>query len=573
MPTEAHIQSSHHDTLNRQRYSIYLLKSTYEPLPFTLKGQVTVQFISFLGLRYHRITMPPTKREASAELGITIDDLGRPYQPGDIITGRVVRQAPVVSPMAIVEVWLLGRTKVKLGITRSSGQVTWVEYYRGRFNYFDKNPHSIHAGPVHIPPKGGAEIWEFALEIPTTMSPTSVLSQHQDSSKGSFVPLTAHAISTQSLPGSFAASGSEWRKSYEFNCYVEYHVEASITFQGTYGKTVTASQPIQLRAQPMPYPLASYDFLSQSQMGGVQTFRLAPGMEDRHLSIKQKTQKLLHSSKVPSLGFILGVETPAAIQLGHDVPVPFRIRITPDRKHTSDVVHDAPQTALLTSLELILKAKTSILANNYTKNKAYETHDTLKHRMTLPCLLVTTNYDMFDMDKHQVDHQSPPGYEEKDLVSQPQDVKRRLPTPPHEEAAPAYSKADSSSLLGEASTSKASGKRLSQGSVSKTLGIRLPINWASATPIDVGTIMDLHISSAHVSCLGGRCLPTAEGGLHPDFISFGIRHEHLLKWNMTLEIAGESVSFEAEQPLSVLAPSEEQGGIQNATASFAELSA
>lgn len=519
--------------------------------------------------------MPPTKREVSPELSITIDDFGRPYQPGDTITGRVVRQAHVVCPMAIVEVWLLGRTKVRLGVTRSNGQGAQTTYYRGRFNFFDKKPHRIHAGPVHVPPKGGAETWVFALEIPTNMSPRSVLSEHKDPSRGSFVPLTTTSISSQPLPGSFMASGSEWRTSKSFDCYVEYHVGASLVLQGSHGKTVTASEPIGVRAKPMPYPLATYDLRSQFQMACVNTFRLVPGMEDTHLSIKQKTQKLLHSSKVPSLGLRLYVNTPAAIQLGNPAPVPFQIRITPDRGRTSEVLHDAPQSALLTSLELIVKAKTSVLANGSIKT--YDTHDALKHRVPLPCLSITTDPDVIDITELQADHQNPPAYQEKGPVSPPQDSKQHLPTPPQDEAAPAYPKPDSPSTLGESSASGASSKRLSQGSVSKSLGIRLPINWGSGAsknspPIDVGTIMDLHVFPHRVTYLGGRFLSTSGGGIYPDFTSFGIKHEHSLKWKMALEIAGESVSFEAEQPVSVLAPSEVQDGIRDIRVPLAELS-
>lgn len=502
--------------------------------------------------------MPPTKQVTGPELAIVIDSIGRPYQPGDVITGRVVRKAHVVSPMAMVEVWLLGRAKVRLGVTRSNGQGAQTTYYRGRFNFFDKVPQRIKAGPVHVPPNGPAESWDFAIEIPSKMSPKSVLSEHKDPSKGSFVPLNAEAICSQSLPSSFITCGSDWRSSKDFECYVEYHIEASLALQSSHGKVITASRPIDVHAKPMPYPLASLDLQRQLHVGDVSTFRLVPGMEDAHLSFKQKTQKLFHSSKVPSLGLRVHVDTPATIQLGNPAPVPLQIQVVPDRKRTSDVLHEAPQTALLTSMELILKAKTFVLANGTMKT--YETNDTLKHRISLPCLSITHVGDA------RADDQNPPSYQEKDAVGQPWDTKQRLPTPPRDEKAPidvtegkldapASSTAEPPISPGESS---ASGSQ--QGPVSRASGLRLPINWgpdSSNTPLDVGTLMDLRFFHDRIRVLGNQSATTAPEEIYPDFTTFCIRHEHALKWKVWLEIAGEVMAFEGEKPLSVLGPAAE----------------
>lgn len=502
--------------------------------------------------------MPPTKRETSPDLGIVVDKIGRPYQPGDVITGRVVRQAHVVCPMAIIEVWLLGRAKVKLGITRSNGQGAQTTYYRGRFNFFDKAPTRVQAGPIHIPPGGATETWEFALEIPSTMSPRAVLSEHKDATRGSFLPLDTESITSCPLPTSFFAKGRHQNRHYE--TYVEYHIEASLALQGSQGKLITASQPIEVRAQPSSSPLATFNLKSQPQIGSVSTFRLVPGMEDVNLTFKQKTQKLFHSSKVPSLGFKLQVDTPTVIQLDHSVPVPVVVRIVPDRTRTTDILHDAPQTALLTSLELIVKARTYVSANGY--RDTYDTDAAVKHRITLPFHAITTGPIVTNMDEPKGGHEDPPPYKEKGTPGQPQDIKGHNPISSQDEVAivsesfkatetstPADSKTDPSSSLEQASTVK--------GSTAKAL--LLPINWgpnlSNCTPLDVGTLMDLHIYAHRVTVLGNRSLRTEVGGIYPDFTTYCAKHVHSLKWKMTLVIAGEDVAFEAEHPLSVLGPS------------------
>lgn len=64
--------------------------------------------------------MPPAQLNVGPELDIQLDNIGRPYQAGDVITGRVVRQAHAVSPRATVTIELLGRAKSKIVVTSSS---------------------------------------------------------------------------------------------------------------------------------------------------------------------------------------------------------------------------------------------------------------------------------------------------------------------------------------------------------------------------------------------------------------------------------------------------------------------
>lgn len=47
------------------------------------------------------------------------------------------------------------------------------------------------------------------------------------------------------------------------------------------------------------------------------------------------------------------------------IPIPFKIRIVPNREQTSDIIADVPQTIMLTSLTMELKATTRIMCEGH----------------------------------------------------------------------------------------------------------------------------------------------------------------------------------------------------------------
>lgn len=68
--------------------------------------------------------MPQARLTVGPGLDIQLDNIGRPYQPGDVITGRVVRSSHVVSPRAIVTIQFFGRAKSKIVVTTYSQYIT-----------------------------------------------------------------------------------------------------------------------------------------------------------------------------------------------------------------------------------------------------------------------------------------------------------------------------------------------------------------------------------------------------------------------------------------------------------------
>lgn len=460
--------------------------------------------------------MPPAAYKASPELQIELDNVGRPgrpCQPGDVITGRITRSKPGVSPRITISLRLLGRAKTKIIVTKNNGQSSTRSVYRNRYNFFGttQTRQFVHDGPMHITPGGGGGggeplSWPFAIDVPLHPSPHAVMSEG-GTADTSYLSLSPEDIASAPLPASFSASGR--LRNTRFSTFVEYHLEADLMDSGSHGKAVTAVIPIQMCAPPMPYPLADFDIQRRMQSGQVSTYRLVPGMENAELSFKQKTKQFMGSSKVPMFGFTVQIDCPAVIQLGNPTPIPFSMRIMPDRRRTSEVIHDVAQTVCLKSLVLVLKAHTATLAPTTFSTK--HTEDTLKHSISLPVVALG-----------------------------------KAINPPIDNNDP------SAEDGGESSSAAAAAAR------QQPFGVVLPSRWepGKETALDIGTAMEFQLFSTHATALGQTIARTSEGPIYPTFTTYCIQHSAMLKWKAEIEIAGQTEKFEAQQAVTIVGPSE-----------------
>lgn len=310
--------------------------------------------------------MPKTRVEASNELGIQLDHHQASFRPGDIITGAVIRKIHTVSTRARVTVKLYGRVKSKLTKHRHNGNGRTTDHYRGRFNLIAQNelPHKIFDGPVHIPPAGNPQMWNFSLHIPMGPSPSAV--KTGNSQDRSYLPLTDEAITVSSLPSSFAFERAGWNE--EIECFVEYYIDAELWQENTTHLS-KASLPITVLEAPIPYPMQTIDLKTGTYSGCFKSQRLVPGMEDAELTFHQRMQKLFGSSKVAQFGFYVQVDYPTTIQMQHPSPIPFKVRVVSDRGRTSDIIADVPQTINITSLNIQIEATTSIICEGTFSSK------------------------------------------------------------------------------------------------------------------------------------------------------------------------------------------------------------
>lgn len=464
----------------------------------------------------------------------------------------------------------------------------------------------LHDGPLHVPSSSEPASWEFAIEIPTRPSPRAVVSETNDP-EASYLPLNAGNVSECPLPSSFATSGR--RGNTRFEAYVEYHLEATLFQQGSShhgGDSLTATLPISVRAPPMPYPLTDFDLRRRSAQFAASSYRLVPGMETVELTFKQKSKKFFGSSKVPMFGFTLQYDSPGVIQLGNPAPLPFRVRVVPDGRRTSEDLQGVPQIVTLSSLELVLKADTCVISPGHFGSHTGD--DTVKHNIHLPVAFAgnVSAAALRTVDRG-VKSEEPAGKEAANAgaVHRPgtADEKSRL-EPPQEE------RGESSSSQSNHRIARLSGEAPIAGQDSTVAApppmkepeadsssppsyqprttepppplappaapapeqppayqapkdairrgpLVIPSAWgAEGSWLDVGAAIGLRLHETHATALGRTVAGTAGEPICPGFTTYCIRHSHRLKWKMGLAVGGEAFSLEGEGPVTVVGAAE-----------------
>ncbi|KNG80188.1 hypothetical protein ANOM_011404 [Aspergillus nomiae NRRL 13137] len=316
--------------------------------------------------------MPQTAKTGNENINI---DLASPpgwtYIGGDTVIGNVVRRSHIVTPDAMVTLTLVGRVKTKITVKRNNGQTTSTSHYRGRWQLFHTSRETLFHGPLHLP-QGSVNnplIWPFSVEIPTRPS-YQVLQGHCP--EESYLPLDKETLARSTLPASFFSSGRGWRTSSE--AFVEYYLEAQLIYgrSGSF-ETEIATFPITIRHAPQA-GIFNYDLQSRVLAGRAKSQRLLPGMEHAELSLKQKTQKLFGSSKVPEFHYTVEVSWPYAIQLDHPAPVPIIIGVKPSS--ASPEIRDVGQKVQLNWVNMTIKSETMVrapgnLTPTYTHNHTH----------------------------------------------------------------------------------------------------------------------------------------------------------------------------------------------------------
>lgn len=324
--------------------------------------------------------------------------------------------------------------------------------------------------------------------------------------------------------------------------------------------------PIQLQSFSCRIP-APLPFHRKAQTGRVSSYRLTPGMESAKLSFKQKKQKLFHSSKVPGLSFIVQADCPDIMNLAGLCSVPFRVRLLPKCQRTSKILQDTSQTALIIPLKLVLTADTYVIAQGYKFTGPYESGHSFKHKINLPLALF----------------QSAGSTVAPKLSSKPtgSNVTQAAPssnpasnstTGVRDQSLPVYQKMDHPPMSHEEVTFPGYGKVVSQNpsedvagpssarevtrSAPRTLREQLLLNMCwdqdNSESVDVGAVLNLRIGREYVTVMG-QIIPNAiVHPIYPSFTTFCIIHTHRLKWKLGLLIAGESVKYGWETPVSVV---------------------
>ncbi|KAF7585655.1 hypothetical protein BBP40_010358 [Aspergillus hancockii] len=325
--------------------------------------------------------MPRTVTTGSANIKI---DLASPpgwtYIAGDTIIGNVVRRLHIVTPEASVTLALVGRVKTKITVKRRNNNGTSTSHYRGRWDLLGNTTRQIlFQGPLHLAPDSASDglIWSFSLDIPA--QPTDeVLRGHNKAE--SFLPLNQDHNLHHVLPGTFYSNSRGWRTSSEG--FVEYYLEAELRYsRGGSFEIQKATMPITMRPPAAGIP-SSYELQQWVEEKRIRSQRLLPGMEHAELSLKQKTQKLFGSSKVPEFRCMVEVSWPKAIQLDNPSPIPLIIGIVPS--HTSPEISDVAHKVQLNGINLNIRATTLVLApSNFSTSSAHDDIHSSRHHLGL----------------------------------------------------------------------------------------------------------------------------------------------------------------------------------------------
>lgn len=461
----------------------------------------------------------------------------------------------------------------------------------------------LHKGPIHVPSSAEPASWDFAIEIPRRPSPLAVKSEMKDP-EASYLPLDAGSIAKYPLPSTFATKGHSFNTN--FDAYVEYHLEATLLQQGSGrhgGDNITAMLPIRIVAPPMPYPLTDFDLRRRSAQFAASSYRLVPGMETVGLTFKQKSKKFFGSSKVPMFGFTLQYDSPGVIQLGNSTPIPFRVRVVPDGRRTSEVLQGVPQVVTLSSLDLVLKADTFVIAPGTFH--PHTADDAVKHHIHLPVAFAgNVSAAALKTVDRGVKSEEPAGKEAANAgaVHRPvtADEKPRVEPQQEEQGESSSSQsnqqparhsneeaiADQNSKVAETPAVKESEADSSSPpsyeprtkeppppaasapekppayqtpkDLSRRGPLVIPSAWgADGAWLDVGAAIDLRLHETYVTALGRTIAGGAIGEpICPGFTTYCIRHSHRLKWKMGLAVGGEAFSLEGEGPVTVVGAAE-----------------
>ncbi|KAF5970670.1 hypothetical protein FCOIX_10282 [Fusarium coicis] len=310
--------------------------------------------------------MPQTGPSLSPALGIRLERNQRSYSPGDTIVGCVYRKSPVVSPDSSVTISLSGRTKSKMVVHRANTNNTTS--YRGRFNLIPESACSqkIFQGPLHIESGGDEQTWPFAITLPKHVDPRYLQGGGQDES---FIPLgaTDHVLpSTYTLRALGNTEG-----------FVEYFLKATlrVTRKGHIDMTEATLPFNVINLSPDP-PVADFELKGSRSRQAISSYRLVPGMEDVKPSFSQKMKQSFSTSSVPEFVYNLLVDVPSVIQLENPTPIPFKLRVVPDLKGTSEIIKEVPQKVKLSSISMRIASSTDVICEGtlypHTKEKREE---------------------------------------------------------------------------------------------------------------------------------------------------------------------------------------------------------
>ncbi|KAF0321123.1 hypothetical protein GQ607_011730 [Colletotrichum asianum] len=296
----------------------------------------------------------PIETREGPDLSIHLLEPSAPLYPGSVIRGHVTRKSHIVAASATVRICLIGDSAARLQVQQGRS----VVILGAGFEFWSRNAVSqvIHRGPVHIAPDSdtASQTWPFTLVIPKHTDGKALNSGlRKIEREASYLrapgdPNAKQPLPEQPLPATWGMNVCD---GYGF---VEYYLEAEILLEGKKVEPIEATLPVRVVSRPAPALITDFELQGTTTAGCVTSHRLAPGMEHAELTFNQKRQMFLGSKRVPVWYFNLRVECASVIQLGNPASIPFRLKVTPDRAKSSEILQDVPQKVYLTNAVISL---------------------------------------------------------------------------------------------------------------------------------------------------------------------------------------------------------------------------
>lgn len=277
---------------------------------------------------------------------------GWSFTPGDTIIGNLVRRAHIITSEATVTLTLSSRIHTQLTPPGKEKKV-WDDW---RLLY--PREEVIFRGPLHLPEGSNKSLsWPFSLQIPT--KPVDMLGK-KFAQAGSFLALDGDQTTHYPLPGTFRTLGSD--SGLASGCFIEYYLSAKLKYNFGSPQVCFATWKVDIRHPVEVVEKSQLERVTRLSIEGkVQSQRLLPAISDAKLSLKQKTQKLFGSSKVPKFYYQVDLASPRILKLGDAHNLPLVLHIAPLEDKTSDSLKGTIQEARVNWIKLSLVCYTDII--------------------------------------------------------------------------------------------------------------------------------------------------------------------------------------------------------------------
>ncbi|TQN67449.1 hypothetical protein CSHISOI_07990 [Colletotrichum shisoi] len=454
--------------------------------------------------------MLQSETKQSPDLSIRLLSPQTPLFSGTVIHSHVVRDSHIVAASAAVRVRLLGRAKAKLVVDRGNNSKS---YYRSRFAFWPESAvaAAFHRGPVHVEP-GGRAAWSFALPLPIHTDAASVNAYGGSSSAKEACFLRPGGI----RPGPGAGAGAS----------------------GTEG--------LGIPEQPLPGSMYLDGRGFSKKWHGFVEYWI-----EAELAVDGK-------------GSVVKAALPVQV-LSPPTPGPPVRDFGLNARDLTGCVSSQRLLPGMEQAELSFKQKTQKLFNSskvptfhFAVNARYPTVIQMGNEATVPFLLhLTPNRN----GTAEVIQDTPQTVTVKSLELELRSTSAVIcpgTFDPHE-----------ASKTREMNVARVDRQYPAAGG-----GIVLP-SGPKEEPLDLGAVVGLRVDALG-RVLHGASLWRPSLGLTvlPTFVTYCVKMEHMLHWEVRLSVAGETWTCEGSQKVLILAPGEGMdGGVADAAAAASSSSA